>query len=47
MKTKTFGTNKMYAINYLNKIRQNKKITFSILANSFHHGGWIVMYSYN
>lgn len=42
MAVKTFGTNKRYAINYLNKIKQNNKITFSIMVLSTK--GWQVMY---
>ena len=42
MKTKTFGNNKMYAINYLNKVRTNNKITFSAMA--FGKDGWTIFY---
>lgn len=44
MKTKTFGHNKGYAINYLKKIRTNNKISFSMMA--FGQGGWTIWYQY-
>ena len=44
MRTKTFGNNKMYAINYLKKVKANNKITFSMMA--FGEGGWTIWYQY-
>lgn len=44
MKTKTFGHNKGYAINYLKKIKTNNKISFSMMA--FTQDGWTIWYQY-
>lgn len=46
MKVKTFGNNKTYATNYLNKIKANDKIDFCMMALSFEYHGYVVMYSY-
>lgn len=43
---KTFGQNKIYAINYFNKIKTNKNIDLCIMTLSFKYHGYVVMYSY-
>jgi len=46
MKVKTFGQNKAYARNYLNKVKANENIDFCMMTLSFEHHGYVVMYSY-
>ena len=43
--TKTFN-NKFYMNNYLNKMKENKKIDILFTALSFECGGWTIYYQY-